>query len=196
MMANSDWEYKDYVHKWMRPYWYKSLNGETELHARLWFWSQVQRDILNEIQQLRDNGWEAISEVGPSAFVVTAHREMVFIDRYETREFRVSMRRIPRNQVEQPNPNTRIRILRQQKLDQALYSLDVCIDNIKVATLRNGESTVLEVPRTSQLIHVEYKPLWYKLSSGKLQLVSSDALNGEICFECWMGKLGPGIRMV
>ena len=45
----------------------KKDGGLTEFQARLHFWQKIQSRVLPAIQQLRDDGWEPITEVGPSA---------------------------------------------------------------------------------------------------------------------------------
>lgn len=47
----------------------------TESQVRLHFWQRVQSKILPVIQEIRDDGWEPITEVGPSALKVEVEVE-------------------------------------------------------------------------------------------------------------------------
>ncbi len=41
-----------------------------EPYVRLQFWQQIQSRVLPVIQKLSDDGWEPITEIGPSAIVI------------------------------------------------------------------------------------------------------------------------------
>jgi hypothetical protein len=96
-----EWEYRDYALVW-KPgqggqFWLALPGfGPTENTIRLENWNHHQSRILSEIQELRDHGWEPITEIGPSAFSYRHHRGGIFdpIHGYlELTEFRVKMRR-------------------------------------------------------------------------------------------------------
>lgn len=45
----------------------RQSGGLTESQARLHFWQKTQSRVLPVIQQLRDDGWEPVTAVGPSS---------------------------------------------------------------------------------------------------------------------------------
>lgn len=89
------WEYKDFVWQWQEsPVWYEVALGEAEPQARTWFWNNLQTQLLPELQKRQAEGWELMSEAGPAAFVLTKQKRFLGMKvRYETKLFRVKMRR-------------------------------------------------------------------------------------------------------
>jgi hypothetical protein len=67
-----EWEYQDFVYRWSPGQIWVNVGrqGYTMPAARAWFWQEYQRQIMSDLQKWLDEGWEPISEVGPSSIEV------------------------------------------------------------------------------------------------------------------------------
>ena len=77
--APVEWQYADFVYRWPghdRP-WHKisGPHGTSEMEARLDYWSENQREILFQLQQWIDMGWEPLGEVGAASIVLRTYRD-------------------------------------------------------------------------------------------------------------------------
>jgi hypothetical protein len=63
--------------------------GKNEQLARLFFWNDVQSKVLPSLQKELDQGWQPVSEVGPSALVFQNHNN----NWLELAAFKVMIRR-------------------------------------------------------------------------------------------------------
>lgn len=63
----TEWEYKEYVHRWAHEQIYYNLNSYQDAHVRIDVWMNYQSRILEELQKWYDEGWQPIGEVGPSS---------------------------------------------------------------------------------------------------------------------------------
>jgi hypothetical protein len=72
---------KDYVHAF-RPnqIWYRIGLGEGPSSARQYFWDEYQNTLLRELQDEYEQGWEPITEVGPSAFKIRSYQKNAPLD--------------------------------------------------------------------------------------------------------------------
>jgi FHA domain/zinc-ribbon domain len=73
----TSWEYKDINLEvspkrlgWVRADMYP---GPT---ARLYFWQAIQSEVMQGVQKLRDDGWEAVTEVGPSCVQLKHYKSL------------------------------------------------------------------------------------------------------------------------
>lgn len=75
----NNWEQKDFVFEY-NPGWswvrIDSGSGNTPSEARQYFWQESQRFVLPKLQKWRDDGWEPVSEVGPSAIELRYYKSM------------------------------------------------------------------------------------------------------------------------
>lgn len=90
----TEWEYCYYVQWWHlgKGGNYSQDEGKTEMQARLFYWSHHQKKFLPEIQEYLDQGWEAITEIGPNAYSFRDHSDNTN-HWVEARDFRVKFRR-------------------------------------------------------------------------------------------------------
>ena len=98
-----EWEYEDCVINWPEDKLpsgkFGIMMSESQIKATFWDW--YQQDILIRYQKTLDQGWEPISQVGPSALKIINHKAKGFFDVTRTStqnvmdllEFRVAMRR-------------------------------------------------------------------------------------------------------
>ena len=100
--APTEWEYCYYVQWWDvnkggRYY----MNTKTEMSIRMENWAQDQLNINSQLQKYYDEGWTAITEVGPNAYTFRPRSDSN--NRWlEARDFRVKFRR-PKRQ-DKPAP--------------------------------------------------------------------------------------------
>ena len=69
-----EWEYFEFKYSIPRPRcWAIQVSGDgawTMPAAQLHWWQNLQRDILPQMQNWLDDGWQPVSEVGPGGFKV------------------------------------------------------------------------------------------------------------------------------
>lgn len=97
-----EWEYQDFLIKWGARdggrYFLK--DGENENTIRLKVWNNSQSWILPKIQELLDNGWQPVTQVGPPAFSFRYREERLHDNPYlEVEEFKVTMRKPKQNRT-------------------------------------------------------------------------------------------------
>jgi len=73
-------ETKDFVYTWKEgERWsYSPGIAGTEMTARIYFWNNTQAQLLNILQQEINEGWTAVTEVGPSAFILNSYTKTEF----------------------------------------------------------------------------------------------------------------------
>lgn len=98
-----EWDNKDFVLEWKQGTGGKYYVNEQNSHNtnRLQVWSDTQSWILPKIQEWLDDGWQPVTEIGPSAISfrsTTGAIGYIFaVITFEVSEFRVKMRRPKRN---------------------------------------------------------------------------------------------------
>ena len=96
--AVPEWEYDDFVMVWRDARYHKVGYALSLMDTARNWWPSVQQYILEEYQKWLDEGWESITEVGPSALVLEEGRQFDplggrLMRPVRFKEFRVKMRR-------------------------------------------------------------------------------------------------------
>jgi len=84
-----EWQYRDY----MLPFNQKVSYGRawSAYDVSLHFWQNNQKLILSELNKLKEEGWEIISEVGPAGFKIEESNNY-FSNNFTIVEFRIKLR--------------------------------------------------------------------------------------------------------
>jgi hypothetical protein len=84
-----DWQYRDYV----LPFNQKVSYGRawSAYDVSLHFWQNNQKLIQSELNKLKEEGWEIISEVGPAGFKIEESNNY-FSNNFNIVEFRIKLR--------------------------------------------------------------------------------------------------------
>jgi len=88
------YEYFDYILDWPdKPTATIGAMVGNENTWRIDLWSQHQYRIMSDIQRYIDDGWEPVTEVGPSGFDIHYSGGFLGAHRYQLRSFCVKLRR-------------------------------------------------------------------------------------------------------
>jgi hypothetical protein len=77
VQAVTDWEYKDITLNWPSGVtgWVRA-DAYPEPAARLYYWQNIQSEMMPVLQELYDQGWQPVTEVGPSCIQLRYYRSL------------------------------------------------------------------------------------------------------------------------
>lgn len=129
--------YPQWQYRWLSFEWEEGEGGRYQLGgnksaseqmARLSYWTKVQSQILPEFQKALDEGWEAISEVGPNALVLNNHEDKWL----ELTAFKVYMRQ-PKGANENQYEQSIIGHWRRAKIETSGFGMKMLMGAVRDA---------------------------------------------------------------
>jgi hypothetical protein len=72
-----EWEYRDFTITWNQgEAGWVAADHYPEPAARLYYWQNIQSSVMPQLQQLLDEGWQPVTEIGPACIQLRHYKSL------------------------------------------------------------------------------------------------------------------------